>query len=513
MRTTRRAFITSAAAAGAGISVWGGLHLAGCDGLREYDIRRFGARGDGRADDTTAFQRAAAALRRSGGGRLVIPAGSYLVGRQQLARHASAAFAYRGEDIMRIEGCQHRVEIIGDGAVLRTNGGLRFGSFDPVTGDPYQPPVLPFIDSNHRADVYLGALQLHNNQDVLVEGLELDGNSGNLTLGGQYGDSGYQIAHDGIVAYANRRLHIRDCRMHHHGRDGIILGHVGYNGGGGGDVRLERVTCDHNGRQGLSWVGGRRLRAQDCRFNHTGYSSIPVSNPGAGVDIEPEDAICRDAAFTRCEFVGNRGFGLIANVGDTRGVLCKDCTFWAPPPSRGGGLPRALWPNRPEMHFVDCRIYGSVVQTFGSPHPHEACRFVSCRFEDRQLAPGPAFSGVALIESGGENVLYETCEVVAYATRSFAFEPRNGQAGPHLRGCRVTHGYKGLASGGYQASLYAASLEHTHFAEDALSGPYYIVAEKAEVGPGVVVDGPHVRWGTVNGEIGGVRTTGRVAPR
>jgi polygalacturonase len=44
----------------------------------EFDVRRYGARGDGRALDTAAINRAIAAANAAGGGTVVIPAGDYL---------------------------------------------------------------------------------------------------------------------------------------------------------------------------------------------------------------------------------------------------------------------------------------------------------------------------------------------------------------------------------------------------------------------------------------------------
>ncbi len=47
---------------------------------RDFDVTRYGARGDGRADCTDAFRQAVEACHRAGGGRVVVPAGRYLTG-------------------------------------------------------------------------------------------------------------------------------------------------------------------------------------------------------------------------------------------------------------------------------------------------------------------------------------------------------------------------------------------------------------------------------------------------
>src|SRR6266542_5876982 len=47
---------------------------------RDFDITRYGASGDGKADCTTAFREAVTACNKAGGGRVVVPVGSFLTG-------------------------------------------------------------------------------------------------------------------------------------------------------------------------------------------------------------------------------------------------------------------------------------------------------------------------------------------------------------------------------------------------------------------------------------------------
>src|SRR5215471_1462319 len=53
-------------------------------GARVYNVRAFGAKGDGAAVDTAALQAAIDACRKDGGGTVLVPAGTFVVGTVEL---------------------------------------------------------------------------------------------------------------------------------------------------------------------------------------------------------------------------------------------------------------------------------------------------------------------------------------------------------------------------------------------------------------------------------------------
>ncbi len=78
---TRRGLMGGVAAAGAGFALNSLPVAAQPAGGQSYDVRRFGAKGDGRADDTRASQRAIDAAIKAGGGHVHFPSGRYRITR------------------------------------------------------------------------------------------------------------------------------------------------------------------------------------------------------------------------------------------------------------------------------------------------------------------------------------------------------------------------------------------------------------------------------------------------
>ena len=87
--TTRREAFTTAGLALLAASVAFSAQAAEAEaiGPDHLNVRSFGAKGDGTSDDTAAFQKALDAAHAAGGGRVWVPAGSYLLGGSLLVPH------------------------------------------------------------------------------------------------------------------------------------------------------------------------------------------------------------------------------------------------------------------------------------------------------------------------------------------------------------------------------------------------------------------------------------------
>jgi len=235
-------------------------------------VKDFGAVGDGVTNDTAAFQAAATYINAQDGGKLIIPAGTYLVGEQTFAGATGLGYSYLGADILYIQNCSQPVVIECDGAVIKFKDGLKYGSFNPTTGAVYNPPSMPFTNADYQASTGI-MLRFSGNANVAIVGsLELNGNNTNASLGGTWGDTGRQIVSYGVWAYGNEQFYMENVRSHHSCLDGMASGYNGLSSENSAARPLSLVNCvfENNARQGWSITGGRGVTATNCKFNNTG---------------------------------------------------------------------------------------------------------------------------------------------------------------------------------------------------------------------------------------------------
>jgi len=359
----------------------------------------FGASGDGTTNDTSAFQRLAGELNRRGGGTVVLGMGrTYVVGAQSFGPRG-----WEAQPILELERLTGPLTIIGSGARLLAQPGLRFGTFDRQSGKPVHHP-LPYFGQGDAASAYLGMIVVRDCRgSVHIRDLELDGNMGQLRIGGGFGDTGWQIPATGLLLIGNRADEIVDhVHTHDHAQDGAMFI--------GAPERQARGTVRglvsrSNGRQGLSVTSGRGYDLKDCEFSHNARSLVK-SAPAAGVDVEAETAPIDDINFNRCRFIDNGGCGFVADSGDSRNIRFTDCLFV-------GTKNWSAWPNKPGCRFAGCTFVGSVVHAFPDRDPRRAAQFTRCTFtDDPKLSPTRKVytgSGPIVNLALSENVLFDHC--------------------------------------------------------------------------------------------------------
>ncbi|HNB80515.1 MAG TPA: right-handed parallel beta-helix repeat-containing protein [Chitinophagaceae bacterium] len=377
------------------------FHTPSSHALVVRSIRDFGAKGNGVTNDQAAFEKAAAFIQQNGGNvKLILPKGIYLVGKQTRSKSTSR---YMIENNVFSLHDVSNVQICGIGKVLiRYVGNLRFGTFNPITNEPLKGVSYPFYDGSKTAQI--GCLfQFQRCNQVLLSDLEADGNNTNVVLGGGFGDTGIQLWHYGVHATDCTNLTVKNLYLHHFCLDGMLV-----NNSQSINTHNQILNCrfHYNARQGLSWVAGNGLQVQNCSFNFSGQARFS-SSPASGLDIEGESATgISNGVFTNCQFIHNKGCGLLANSGNSRNMQFTGCTFW--------GIDNwSAWVEKPGYKFTKCNFFGSFVHGYLTSLIEEATQFKQCLFKDSSYMGKPVYGQYLLECDSRKLMIFDSCQFMA----------------------------------------------------------------------------------------------------
>ncbi|MBL7766128.1 MAG: right-handed parallel beta-helix repeat-containing protein [Chitinophagaceae bacterium] len=416
---------------------------------KTISITSFGANGLDKVNDTEAFGKAAKYIQSEGGHvRLIIPKGIYYVGRDAVRKDS---FAY-GVNILTLKDVQN-VTISGEsGAIIRYVSGLKYGSYDPSTHKAVTTKA-PFLKVPFARAIGC-TFQFIDCRKITIENLELDGNNGALRKGGDWGDIGTQLRHDGVNVVRSKDITIRNMNIHHYALDAMAIGNPGNNGPD--NILIESCTLSYNGRQGLSLIGGNGITCRNTKMQHTGRAGIS-SAPSAGLDIEAEGGrMNRNGLFENCEFINNAGCAVVADGGNSADMVFKQCTFW-------GVTTWSVWVNNPRFLFEDCNFYGSFVAGYITTNDADATRFVNCRFEDKMYQGKKVFGSYLLECNGRKKMHFENCSFTANLCKLIWYNG-SGKYIPDelgtMNNCNLTFRYKGLANNAFLGVLCNMKLKN-----------------------------------------------------
>jgi hypothetical protein len=339
---------------------------------------------------------------KKGGVILIIDKGTYTVGAETFAGGQNKGFSYRGESLLKIEGCTKPVVIDGNDATIKLASGLHFGSFNSKTGAVHNAPGGGFYDYNYVA--YPGnMIDVSNNSSVIIRNLTLDGNLQQQKIGGYWGDTGIQLPGDGIFGRDNNEIIVENVISRYFLRDGIHIGNTTPNE----KAPVKRIfllnsTFDGNTRQGFSWIGGNHMVATNCRFVNTGKTinsftkKQVMSAPGAGVDMEAEMGLIRNGIFKDCMIDNNAGVGFLS-VGDVANITYEGGKII-------GATSWSIYGSGPKAVFQNVTIVGSPVNLrIGTgPYDPDNSRFNNCLITlDSTLSPTKKVYGNYVMDFGG----------------------------------------------------------------------------------------------------------------
>jgi parallel beta-helix repeat protein len=272
MPMDRRTFLTRAAAAMAAVNLDRWIDEPWRPQSRVLDIKDFGARADGRTDDTAAFARALAAFD-AAGGRLIVGAGTYAIDPLQ-------SIVLRSRVTMQMHA----------NAVLAASA-VEEGTSAVVT-----------VDGVHDTAIIGGAVRGER--------------AGHRGRSGEWGM--------GIQVRGSANVTISDVRISDCWGDGIYVGSYRKRGlAGSTDVIIRRCHAIGNRRQGLSITAATGVRVEDSEFSGTAGAS-----PQSGIDVEPNRGeAARDITIARCTCKGNAGRGVILSGAAVANVILDSNTI------------------------------------------------------------------------------------------------------------------------------------------------------------------------------------------
>ena len=296
-----------------------------------------------------------------------------------------------GDGLINLFGCSN-FSIDFTGSTLKTKSGLRFGAFSPTTGDAYTTQTSDPIYAAHVGRlVYLTSCR--NYQIINVNA---DGNSGNLILGGGWGDVDRQCTHTGTSENNCFNGISINTYCHHFGLDGTYIG-------GTGTATVSGIThinpvSQYNGRQGLSVTGGDHITLINPDYSYTGRGAVS-SSPRAGIDIEPNGSYWSVGInIINPKFINNMGAGFLAINGKAirvdGGEIISDgaCVYIADNPT--------------EVTFTDTNMYGAIRTAKGR----------NVVFNNVLITDSPRYGvnpgvGAPLIENIGPNTEFRSCKI------------------------------------------------------------------------------------------------------
>ena len=252
------------------------------------NVKDFGAKGDGKSDDTQAIQKAIDKVASQGGGKVFVPDGVYMIRADRT-------------DYLSDDGgiaLQNNIHLfLSQGATLKAF---------PTSRDTY---VI---------------LRVYNKRNVTIEGGTIEGERDEHL--GTDGEWGYGVSINGGKDIVVKNLTAKDCWG-----DGINIKNL--RGAKRGDpledylpvnVIVDNVRCFNNYRQGMSIEGGVNIRVSNSHFSFTHGIA-----PACGIDVEPAQGFhyVIGLLIENCVFEENRQSGILIMGGCVHVVNVVNCSF------------------------------------------------------------------------------------------------------------------------------------------------------------------------------------------
>ncbi|WP_333678994.1 right-handed parallel beta-helix repeat-containing protein [Dyella sp.] len=262
------------------------------------NVREMGAKGDGRTDDTAAFQAAVDAVPLIGG-TLVVPRGDYRINvERSITLHSNMLLLMDPAATLAAiptKNPLHRLIRVWFASNVRIVGGRLVGERRLHVTEP---------DAPEGKDEQGFGISIQSSHNIVVSDVHISDFWGDGIWLGAFGAERDEYW-DELPEYGNHPKQLQST-----------------------NVLINHVVCTHNRRQGLSMGPAENITIMNSTFAFAGPGfDYPQDGtpPMAGIDIEPAlQGVVRNVTFSHCTFMRNRGTGLEIH-GNVLGVSAHDC--------------------------------------------------------------------------------------------------------------------------------------------------------------------------------------------
>jgi Right handed beta helix region len=375
-------------------------------------ITDFGAKPNDTINDSDAFEQAANFINTNKKNiTLLIPKGNYLIGKIQKKY-------YNPENLFHLTDCSN-IKIIGEkGAKINYINYLFFGTFDSLykkspSNKHFYNPSNTENNKFHKTDATV-YLRLQNYgmdigncftfdfcENIEVKEIELYGNSKNFVLGGYWGlgNRPYERMHCGIFINCSKNITLNRCKISYFGTDGMIIASQlnadkeNFTNG----IKINNCVFTKSGRNNFSLIGGSNITVNNSEFSLAATEKI-ITNPCAGIDIEPELSKVTNVKFENCKIWGNAGCGVTDGYVIDTSIVFKNCTIT-------NAKFYAVITGSTNATYENCTISGTVISKNSAIEFKSGTKFINCTFTDSVCKNGKCFVGMYLIGIVG---IYQT---------------------------------------------------------------------------------------------------------
>lgn len=370
-------------------------------------LDKFGATPNDDLSDQAAFNAAAEYINKRGGNtRLTIPAGKYWVGPSYnyKVQHKNMPVG-KLWDVFALTNCKNvTIEGIGN-TFIQFLDNIPFG-------------CVPFLPDGRDSSVHIGSLfRFTNSDNINILNIKGNGNNTKFRLLNNWGVGAnpFEREHEGLFILNSRDIILKDVNLSHFGRDGMmILKDSDRNPTK--NLRFENCRFDYNGRNGVSWCGGENVSFYNCTFNYNASGKI-VTNPGAGLDIEPErNALCKNGKFIKCTFTNNGGYGIMSVYNTASKVIFDSCKII-------GNTNYSLIASSPYFAFSNTSVAGTALFTYDAATEAEGIKLQNCSFTD-SISSKKIYRSNYMASIQGRYIRFDNCIFTSYYVPSLYTEIR-----------------------------------------------------------------------------------------